>query len=84
MSTWSSRTRLARDQRLPDGFIKPCLLTLADKVPTGPEWQFEVKHDGWRIIARVEAGREYGAATAWTGPRSFPRSPRVWPLSGVN
>jgi bifunctional non-homologous end joining protein LigD len=57
MSTSTARTRLARDQRRPDGFIKPFLLTLADKAPAGPDWQFEVKHDGWRIIARVADGR---------------------------
>ena len=27
------------------------------RVPTGPEWQFEVKHDGYRMIARAESGR---------------------------
>jgi ATP-dependent DNA ligase len=57
MSTWSGRTQLARDQRRPAGFVQPCLLTLTDKVPTGPDWQFEVKHDGWHIIARVDDGR---------------------------
>ncbi len=57
MSTWSSRTRLARDLRRPHGFIKPCLLTIADRIPNGPEWQFEIKHDGYRMIARVDDGR---------------------------
>jgi bifunctional non-homologous end joining protein LigD len=39
--------------------VQPCLLTLADKIPTGPDWQFggNLKHDGWRIIARVDDGR---------------------------
>jgi bifunctional non-homologous end joining protein LigD len=57
MSTWTARTRLARDQRRPESFVQPCLLTLADEILAGPDWQFEVKHDGWRIIARVDDGR---------------------------
>ena len=56
MSTWSARTRLARDRRRPDGFIKPCLLTASTKIPAGPDWQFEVKHDGFRMIARLDPG----------------------------
>jgi hypothetical protein len=55
MSTWTARTQLARDQRRPAGFIQPCLLTLADKVPTGPDWQFEVKHDGLLLPSSTRA-----------------------------
>jgi len=33
------------------------LATPTPKVPTGPEWQFEVKHDGYRMIARAENGK---------------------------
>ena len=57
MSTWSARTRLARDRRRPEGFVVPMLATPVQRVPTGPEWQFEVKHDGYRMIARAESGR---------------------------
>ncbi|MBM0206882.1 hypothetical protein JNW90_30685, partial [Micromonospora sp. STR1s_5] len=56
MSTWSARVA-TRDQRRPEGFIAPCLLTASDIVPTGPGWQFEVKHDGFRMCARVDDGR---------------------------
>jgi bifunctional non-homologous end joining protein LigD len=36
----------------PDGFIEPCLPSSADKPPSGPEWVHEIKHDGYRLIAR--------------------------------
>jgi ATP-dependent DNA ligase len=63
MSTWSARVA-ARDQRRPEGFIAPCLLTASDMVPAGPGWLFEVKHDGFRLCARADAGR----ARIWTRP----------------
>src|SRR3954469_3139188 len=56
MSTWSAR-RLARDRRRPEGFVEPMLATPVQRVPTGSEWQFEVKHDGYRMIARAENGK---------------------------
>jgi bifunctional non-homologous end joining protein LigD len=37
---------------LPAGFIAPCLPTKTDKLPSGSQWQHEIKHDGFRIIAR--------------------------------
>jgi bifunctional non-homologous end joining protein LigD len=36
----------------PAGFIAPCLPTKTDKLPSGSQWLHEVKHDGFRIIAR--------------------------------
>ena len=33
------------------------LATLAERVPTGPEWVHEVKWDGMRVLADVRAGR---------------------------
>src|SRR3954454_3561712 len=57
MSTWSARSRLARDRRRPEGFVEPMLATPVQGVPTGPGWQFEVKHDGYRMIARAENGQ---------------------------
>jgi hypothetical protein len=29
-----------------DGFIDPCIPTLAAKPPSGPGWVHEIKHDG--------------------------------------
>src|SRR5262249_17494081 len=37
---------------LPPGFIAPCLPTKADKLPSVSQWLHEIKHDGFRIIAR--------------------------------
>src|SRR5262245_61968489 len=37
---------------LPAGFIAPCLPTKTDKLPYGSQWLHEIKHDGFRIIAR--------------------------------
>ena len=37
---------------LPAGFITPCLPTKTDKLPSGSQWLHEIKHDGFRIIAR--------------------------------
>src|SRR5262249_52818749 len=35
-----------------DGYVAPCLPTLAAKPPSGPDWAHEIKHDGYRLIVR--------------------------------
>jgi ATP-dependent DNA ligase len=47
MSSLSSRIRSA-----PAGFIEPCLPSPADKPPSGAKWIHEIKHDGYRLMAR--------------------------------
>jgi bifunctional non-homologous end joining protein LigD len=42
---------------LPAGFIAPCLPTSARQPPSGPEWLIEIKHDGFRVIARKDGKR---------------------------
>jgi len=37
---------------LPAGFIAPCLPTKTDRLPSGSGWLHEIKHDGFRVIAR--------------------------------
>jgi hypothetical protein len=37
---------------LPAGFIAPCLPTKTASLPSGSQWVHEIKHDGFRIIAR--------------------------------
>jgi ATP-dependent DNA ligase len=37
---------------LPAGFIAPCLPSKTDRLPSGGQWLHEIKHDGFRIIAR--------------------------------
>jgi ATP-dependent DNA ligase len=43
--------------RRPPGFIEPCLPTLGHSVPTGPQWAYEIKHDGFRFICRRDGDR---------------------------
>jgi bifunctional non-homologous end joining protein LigD len=38
--------------RLPTISIEPCLPSLAEMPPTGPDWIHEIKHDGFRVMAR--------------------------------
>jgi bifunctional non-homologous end joining protein LigD len=33
-------------------FIEPCLSSPADKPPSGSNWIHEIKHDGYRLMAR--------------------------------
>ena len=49
-------------------FIPVCKPVLRDKVPAGPKWQYEIKHDGYRIQAHrsgdevrlfSKSGRDY-------------------------
>jgi bifunctional non-homologous end joining protein LigD len=35
-----------------DGFVGPCIPSLAHKPPSGPDWVHEIKHDGYRLIVR--------------------------------
>jgi bifunctional non-homologous end joining protein LigD len=46
-----------RDLTLPAGFIPPCLPMMAPRPPSGPFWLHEIKHDGFRIIARKDSRR---------------------------
>jgi bifunctional non-homologous end joining protein LigD len=42
---------------LPAGFIAPCLPAKTTTLPSGGQWLHEIKHDGFRIIARKNDGR---------------------------
>jgi bifunctional non-homologous end joining protein LigD len=37
--------------------IKPELATLVDEVPAGDDWVHEIKFDGYRVLARIAAGK---------------------------
>jgi bifunctional non-homologous end joining protein LigD len=39
----------------PSGFIEPCLPSPSPKPPAGAGWIHEIKHDGFRLMARREA-----------------------------
>ena len=56
-STRDSTTTRRRDLTLPAGFIPPCLPMMAPRPPSGPFWLHEIKHDGFRIIARKDSKR---------------------------
>jgi len=72
----SGRISPSRSRRSPPGgFICPCQPKLVDRPPAGPGWLHEVKHDGYRIIARKEGNR----ATLWTrhGTNFTDRLPKI-------
>ncbi|MCJ1900623.1 DNA ligase D [Paracoccus versutus] len=46
----------ARKAAMP-GFVEPMLATLASAAPQGERWLHEIKFDGYRLQARIEAGR---------------------------
>jgi bifunctional non-homologous end joining protein LigD len=48
---------MLRMRALPAGFIAPCLPTKTDKLPSGSQWLHEIKHDGFRVIARKDGPR---------------------------
>ena len=48
---------LPRPRTLPAGFIAPCLPTKAPQPPSGALWLHEIKHDGFRVIARKDGER---------------------------
>jgi ATP-dependent DNA ligase len=48
---------LSGQRTLPTGAIEPCLPTKADTLPSGGLWVHEIKHDGFRIIARKDGAQ---------------------------
>ena len=56
-STHGPTATRRRDLTLPAGFIPPCLPMMAPRPPSGPFWFHEIKHDGFRIIARKNSRR---------------------------
>ena len=48
---------LSRPRTLPFGFVPPCLPTKAPQPPSGDAWLHEIKHDGFRVVARKDGTR---------------------------
>jgi bifunctional non-homologous end joining protein LigD len=48
---------MLRMRTLPAGFIEPCLPTKTNTLPSGGLWVHEIKHDGFRVIARKDGAR---------------------------
>ena len=47
-----------RVERTPlPAWVKPQLAALVKKAPDGPDWLHEIKFDGYRMHARLDAGR---------------------------
>ena len=70
------RTSSKRSRRAPPvGFILPCQPLVVDKPPAGLGWLHEVKHDGYRIIARKDGGQ----VTLWSryGTNFTDRLPKI-------
>src|SRR3954453_16832851 len=40
---------------MPSRFIEPCLPSPADRPPSGSNWIHEIKHDGYRLMARRDS-----------------------------
>lgn len=60
---------------LPVGFISPCLPSPSRRPPKGPEWVHEIKHDGYRMMARRNGEKVWlftRRGSNWTG-----RYPRI-------
>ena len=51
----TSRSTRARNAILPP-FVEPALATLVDAAPSGDGWLYEIKHDGYRVQARIDGG----------------------------
>jgi bifunctional non-homologous end joining protein LigD len=51
-----SRIAGARADALP-AFLEPSLASPCDKPPGGPKWIHEIKHDGYRIQARIDGAK---------------------------
>jgi bifunctional non-homologous end joining protein LigD len=62
---------------LPAGFITPCLPTKTDQLPSGGEWLHEIKHDGFRIIAR-KTSRGMPVIASTLNTRSRHQLLRAW------
>ena len=54
-----------------NGFVEPCLLTQSERVPSGPGWVFELKHDGYRLMIRRSEDRVRNLHAVPIGPNGF-------------
>jgi ATP-dependent DNA ligase len=54
-ATWYFVFPMLSRTRLPSGFIEPCLPSPGGHPPSGPGWIHEIKHDGFRLMARRDA-----------------------------
>ena len=43
--------------------FEPCIATRGTKLPTGPDWIHEIKHDGYRLMVRRTASSRVSIRT---------------------
>jgi ATP dependent DNA ligase domain len=54
-------------------FIEPCLPSPAERPPSGPDWIHEIKHDGYRLMARRDpAGTRLLTRNGYNWATRFP------------
>src|SRR4026208_1004287 len=83
----ADRTAAAKAVML--GFVEPCDPTLQERAPTGGEWVYEIKTDGYRAQVHVRNGRVtitpaaamIGRSSSRALPKPHPSSRFVRPLS---
>jgi bifunctional non-homologous end joining protein LigD len=49
--------RSSASVRPSSGFIEPCIPTKAARAPVGPDWVYEIKQDGYRLMVRKHNDR---------------------------
>jgi bifunctional non-homologous end joining protein LigD len=54
---WTMLVSTGIKRILPAGYIEPCLPTASDRPRSGAEWVHEIKHDGFRLMARRNGDR---------------------------
>jgi ATP-dependent DNA ligase len=57
MASPTTPARRRAEQASPPAWIKPQLAALVKTAPDGPDWLHEIKLDGYRMHARLDAGR---------------------------
>ena len=72
------RKRLSADRA---SFIEPCLPSPADKPPSGSNWIHEIKHDGYRLMARRDPVGVRLITGRMTGRRAVQRQLSARPKS---
>ena len=66
---------------LPHGFVPPCLPTKAPQPPSGDAWLHQIKHDGFRVMARKEGkacSLRTAALGAWRHSPLNEREKSIW------
>ena len=60
--------------------IEPMLATLESSVPSGSDWLYEIKWDGYRSISFINNGKVRMLSRRGNAMENqFPRSPMLWP-----